>query len=207
MTTTRLTLKTEGDTHIVVTRRFAASREAVYRAHTEASTIQKWLLGPNGWSMPVCVSEARPGGRIRYEWVNEKEHGFCLTGEYVALEPFRRILHVERMHLSEITPAETKPADTTRDNHVETIFEPDGNGTLMTIRIPKRARGYSPQTWSTAWKPATLASTRCFRSCLRRSFNGLDSGMHLMFDVLASNYAHHARNCGRRSSGRQGARP
>jgi uncharacterized protein YndB with AHSA1/START domain len=65
MTTTRLTLKTEGDTHIVVTRWFAASPEAVYRAHTEASTIQKWLLGPDGWSMPVCVSEARPGGRIR----------------------------------------------------------------------------------------------------------------------------------------------
>lgn len=80
--------------------------------------------------MPVCVSEARPGGKIRDEWVNEKGHGLYLTGEYVALEPFRRIVHVERMHLSEITPAETTP-----DNHVETTFEPDGNGTLMTIRM------------------------------------------------------------------------
>jgi Activator of Hsp90 ATPase homolog 1-like protein len=60
----RMILKTEGDTHVVVTRRFAASPEAVYRAHTEPALIQKWLLGPDGWTMPVCVSEPRPGGKI-----------------------------------------------------------------------------------------------------------------------------------------------
>ena len=125
MTTTKMTLKTEGDTHIVVTRRFAAAPEAVYRAHTEPSIIQKWLLGPDGWTMPVCVNEARPGGKIRYEWDDGKGNGFSLTGEYVTLEPFRRIVHVERMHLPNPTP----------DNHVETTFEPDGNGTLMTMRM------------------------------------------------------------------------
>jgi uncharacterized protein YndB with AHSA1/START domain len=45
MTTTKMTLKTEGGKHVVATRRFAASPEAVYRAHTEAPTMQKWLLG------------------------------------------------------------------------------------------------------------------------------------------------------------------
>jgi uncharacterized protein YndB with AHSA1/START domain len=122
---TKMTLKTEGDKHVVVTRRFAASPEAVYRAHTEPSIVQKWLLGPDGWTMPVCLSEARPGGKIRYEWADGKGHGFYLTGEYVALEPFRRIVHVERMHLPDSTP----------DNHVETTFEPDGTGTMMTIRM------------------------------------------------------------------------
>ncbi len=125
MTMTKMTLKTEGDQHVVVTRRFAAPPEAVYRAHTEPSIIQQWLLGPCGWSMPVCVSEARPGGMIRYEWDDGKGHGFYLTGEYVALEPFRRIVHVERMHLPDPTP----------DNHIETTFEADGDGTLMTIRM------------------------------------------------------------------------
>ena len=45
---TKLTIKTEGDQHIVVTRRFAATPEAVFRAHTETKLIQKWLLGPDG---------------------------------------------------------------------------------------------------------------------------------------------------------------
>jgi uncharacterized protein YndB with AHSA1/START domain len=121
----KLTLQTEGDTGIVITRRFAAPPEAVYRAHTDPELIQKWLLGPEGWTMPVCVSEARPGGMIRYEWSNGKGNGFYLTGEYVELEPPRRIVHVERMYLPDPTP----------DNRAETTFEADGEGTLMTIRM------------------------------------------------------------------------
>ena len=121
----KMTLKTEGDRHVVVTRRFVAPPEAVYRAHTEPELLQKWLLGPDGWTMPVCISEARPGGKIRFEWTDGKGGGFYLTGEYLELEPFSRIVHVERMHLPDPTP----------DNRVETTFVPDGNGTLFTLRM------------------------------------------------------------------------
>src|SRR5258708_1927159 len=121
----KMTLKTEGDTHVIVTRRFAAPPEAVYRAHTEPKLIQKWLLGPEGWTMPVCINEAKAGGKFRYEWTNGKGGGFHITGEYLELEPYNRIVHVERMHLPDPTP----------DNHIETRFEADGAGTLMTMRM------------------------------------------------------------------------
>ena len=121
----KMRLKTEGDTHVVVTRHFHATPEMVYRAHTEPELIRKWLLGPEGWTMPVCINEAMPGGRFRYEWTNGEGGGFHITGEYLELEPFRRIVHVERMHLPDATP----------DNHIETRFEADGAGTLMTIRM------------------------------------------------------------------------
>lgn len=121
----KLTLKTEGDTHVVVTRRFAAAPEAVYRAHTEPEIVQKWMLGPEGWTMPVCINEAKPGGKIRYEWSNGKGAGFYLTGEFLELEPYSRIVHVERMHLPDPTP----------DNHIETRFVADGTGTMMTMRM------------------------------------------------------------------------
>ena len=121
----KLTLKTEGDHQIVVTRYFSAPPEAVYRAHTEPSLVQQWMLGPEGWTMPVCISDPRPHGKIRYEWSNGKGGGFYLTGEYVELEPYRRIVHVERMHLPDPTP----------DNHVESIFEAKDNGTVMTMRM------------------------------------------------------------------------
>ena len=101
----KMELETEGDSQIVVTRRFAAPPEAVFRAHTEPLLIQRWLLGPEGWTMPVCISEARPGGKIRYEWANAQGQGFYLTGEYLELEPYSRIVHVERMHLQ--TPRRT----------------------------------------------------------------------------------------------------
>lgn len=121
----RLTLKTEGDRHVVVTRRFAAPPELVYRAHTEPELIRRWLLGPDGWTMPVCENDARPGGKIHYAWSDGKGNGFSLTGEFVELVPFSRIVHVERMHLPDPTP----------DNHVETTFVADGGGTLMTMRM------------------------------------------------------------------------
>ena len=120
-----MTLKTEGETHIVVTRRFDAPPPALYRAHTDPKVIQRWLLGPEGWTMPVCIADAKPGGRFRYEWTNGKGAGFHITGEYLQLVPFSRIVHIERMHLPDPMP----------DSHIETLFEADGAGTLMTMRI------------------------------------------------------------------------
>ena len=121
----KLELKTEADRYVIVTRHFAAPPEAVYKAHIEPALVQKWMLGPAGWTMPVCICEAKPGGKIRYEWSDGKGRGFFLTGEFVALEPYKRLLHVERMFISNATP----------DNHVETRFEPDGSGTLMVMKM------------------------------------------------------------------------
>jgi uncharacterized protein YndB with AHSA1/START domain len=121
----KMTLETEGERYIVVTRRFAASPDEVYRAHTDPELLKQWLLGPDGWTMPVCIVDLRPGGKIRYEWANGEGAGFSLTGEFIELEPPWRIVHVERMHLPDVTP----------DNHVETTFTADGTGTLMTMRM------------------------------------------------------------------------
>ena len=121
----KLTLALENETGVVVTRRFAAKPEAVFRAHTEAELVQQWMLGPEGWSMPVCICDARPGGKMRYEWSNGEGGGFYLTGEFLELEPHHRIVHVERMHLPDPTP----------DNRIETTFKADGTGTLMVMRM------------------------------------------------------------------------
>jgi uncharacterized protein YndB with AHSA1/START domain len=120
-----LVLTTEGETHVVVERRFEASPEAVYRAFADPKLIQQWCLGPEGWTMPVCLNEGKPGGKIRYEWTNGKGAGFFLTGEILELDPPHRIVHVERMHMPDPTP----------DNRIVTTFVADGSGTLMTMRM------------------------------------------------------------------------
>jgi uncharacterized protein YndB with AHSA1/START domain len=121
----KLSLELEGDSVVVIERRFAAPPEAVYRAHTEPALIQQWMLGPEGWTMPVCEIDPRPGGRIRFEWSDGKGGGFYLTGEYIELDPPHRIVHVERMHMPDPTP----------DNRIETTFTADGAGTLMVMRM------------------------------------------------------------------------
>jgi len=126
MKTNKMTLETEGETHVIVTRRFAASPEMVYRAHTEPKLIQQWLLGPEGWVMPVCINEARPGGIFRYEWTKaDGSQGFHITGEILEMEPGHRIVHVERMHMPDALP----------DTRIETRFDAAGEGTLMTMRM------------------------------------------------------------------------
>jgi uncharacterized protein YndB with AHSA1/START domain len=127
---TPLTLKTDGETEIVITRNFAARPELVWRAHTEPALLQRWCLGPDGWTMPVCICEARPGGRLHYEWAKDGR-GFSLSGEFIALTPYARIEHVERMHLPEATP----------DNHVVTEFSSHKGGTrmVMTMTLPDAA--------------------------------------------------------------------
>ena len=121
----KLSVELEGEQSVIVKRRFAAKPELIYRAHTDAKLVQQWLLGPEGWTMPVCIYEARPGGKIRCEWSDGKGGDFYLTGEFVELDPPHRTVHIERMHLPDPTP----------DNRVETTFTQDGTGTLMVMRM------------------------------------------------------------------------
>jgi uncharacterized protein YndB with AHSA1/START domain len=123
--TNPLTLETEGDTHVVVKRRFLAAPEQVFAAHTDPAIIKQWMLGPEGWTMPVCICEAEPGGAIRYEWSDGAGGGFFLTGNFIELDPPRRIVHVERMHLPDPTP----------DNRIETTFTAEGSNTLMLMKM------------------------------------------------------------------------
>ena len=123
-----VTVARTSPTTVTITRRFKASPERVFAAHVEPALIQRWCYGFEGWRMPVCINEARPGGALRWEWANDEGAGFHVTGTYELVEPPRegrvgRIVHVERMHLP----------DPTTDNHVETTFAPDGDGTFLTV--------------------------------------------------------------------------
>ncbi len=57
-----------GDRDLVMTRTFDAPRKLVYDAHTKPELVRQWLLGPPGWSMPVCEMDVRVGGKYRWEW-------------------------------------------------------------------------------------------------------------------------------------------
>ncbi len=109
-------------TTLHVSRFFAAPPARVYAAHTDPALIPKWLLGPDGWSMPECLSDARSGGSFRFVWQNNTTgHSFYATGEYITVEAPHRMLHIERMFLPDQTP----------ENTVETTFTPEGTGTRM----------------------------------------------------------------------------
>jgi uncharacterized protein YndB with AHSA1/START domain len=63
-----LQVKAIGEREIAITRDFAAPRRLVFDAYTKPELVRRWLLGPDGWSMPVCEIDLRVGGAYRYVW-------------------------------------------------------------------------------------------------------------------------------------------
>ena len=62
-----------------MTRAFDAPRALVFDAFTKPELIRRWMLGPDGWSMPVCEVDLRVGGpapdRIAFPTFLERPHG------------------------------------------------------------------------------------------------------------------------------------
>ena len=68
-----LKLTTRGGREIVMTRAFDAPRKLVFDALTKPELVKQWLLGPDGWSMPVCEIDLKVGGKYRYVWRRDKD--------------------------------------------------------------------------------------------------------------------------------------
>lgn len=120
-----LTVERTSATTLVLTRRFKAPPQRVWDAHTKPDLVRRWLAGEDGTTMPVCEIDPREGGRIHYEWREPDGSGFSMTGTFVTVEAPHRTVHLEVMHLPDPTP----------ENRVETRFDPDGDGTLLTMTM------------------------------------------------------------------------
>ena len=57
----------------MITRVFDAPRKLVFDAFTKPELVKQWLLGPDGWSMPVCEIDLKVGGKYRYVWRRDKD--------------------------------------------------------------------------------------------------------------------------------------
>lgn len=81
------------DVQVRVARVIRGTVDQVWRAHTDAALMKQWLLGPDGWSMPVCEIAAAVGESYRYEWQRDDgDERFGFTGELVELEqPYRAV--------------------------------------------------------------------------------------------------------------------
>ena len=89
-------VSTPSETEVLVKRSFDAPVALVWRAYTEADLMRRWMLGPPGWSMPVCEMDLRVGGKYRWRWrsdENGQEFGFY--GEYQEVTPHAKIVHTE----------------------------------------------------------------------------------------------------------------
>lgn len=86
---------TPSDREVVITRAFDASRELVFDAFVRPDLFSRWLLGPPGWTMPVCELDPREGGALRVVWRGADGTEMGLRGIYREVVRPERIVHTE----------------------------------------------------------------------------------------------------------------
>lgn len=113
------------DTQIRTSRVIRGSVDQVWDAHLDPEKVKRWMLGPDGWSMPVAEVGARAGDTYRYEWQNDESgERFGFTGEVLEAQPPHRIVTTEGMIGMEGPPAVN-----------DITMRPVDGGTLVTITI------------------------------------------------------------------------
>ncbi len=112
------------DTQVRVSRVIRGTAEQVWRAHHEAALMKRWLLGPDGWTMPVCEVASKVGDTYRYEWAPvEGEGGFGFKGELLESTAPVRVVTTE--HMIGMEPRTTN----------ELTLTPVDGGTLLSLVI------------------------------------------------------------------------
>jgi len=93
----KLTLEPRGDRELVMTRAFAAPRQAVFDAYTRPELLRRWLGQMPGWSWVTCEVDLRVGGRYRWEWKQEATgYVMGMGGEYREIVAPARIVCTEQ---------------------------------------------------------------------------------------------------------------
>ena len=90
------TFATPSDREVVITRIVDAPRRLVFEAWTNPEHVPQWLLGPEGWTMPVCEIDLRVGGTWHYVWRKDDGAEMAMTGTYREIVPPERIVSTER---------------------------------------------------------------------------------------------------------------
>jgi uncharacterized protein YndB with AHSA1/START domain len=90
-----LKVTTPSDREIVMTRVFDAPRHLVFGALTTPKLVQQWLLGPPGWTMPVCEMDLRVGGAYRFLWRGADGAEMGTRGVFREIAPPERFVATE----------------------------------------------------------------------------------------------------------------
>jgi len=118
-TRARTIFSTPNDRELVITRTFDAPRPLVWAAFTDPKHLPNWQTGPEGFTMPVCEIDLRPGGSWHYVWRNAHGREFGATGTYREVTPQERIVTVTSVNGEE--------------NTATTVFTEDGRRTTVTV--------------------------------------------------------------------------
>lgn len=81
----------DNDRILRITRRFNAPRPLVYRMFTDAAHLARWF-GPEGFTVPECKVEPRPGGRFYADMLSPDGNHHRIDGRFKEVVADRRVV-------------------------------------------------------------------------------------------------------------------
>ena len=90
-----LKVTNRGDRELVMTPVVDAPRRLGFEAWTKPEHLPHWMLGPPGWTMPVCEIDLRPGGAWHFIWRRADGNEMGMRGEYREIAPPERLVSTE----------------------------------------------------------------------------------------------------------------
>ena len=90
-----LKVTTPTDREIVMTRVLDAPRQLVFDAWSNPKHVPRWMLGPEGWTMPICEIDLRPGGEWHFVWRKSDGAEMGMRGLYREIKPPDRLVSTE----------------------------------------------------------------------------------------------------------------
>ena len=91
----RTSFTTPSERELVMTRVVDAPRTLVWEVWTRPEHVPHWLLGPEGWTMPVCEIDLRPGGTWQFVWRRSDGTELEMRGVYREVVPPERLVATE----------------------------------------------------------------------------------------------------------------
>ena len=100
-----------------------APRDAVFRMLTEPAGLARWW-GPQGFTTPEIELDLRPGGAYRFTMQPPAGEAFHLAGEFLEVDPPRRLVFTFRWE---------EPAPDDRETVVALDLEARGRTTRLSL--------------------------------------------------------------------------
>jgi uncharacterized protein YndB with AHSA1/START domain len=88
-------ITTPSDHEILITRNFDLPRTRLFNAWTSPNDVPNWMLGPDGWTMPVCEIDLRPGGKWHFVWRKGDGSEMAMNGVYREIKSPERLVSTE----------------------------------------------------------------------------------------------------------------
>jgi uncharacterized protein YndB with AHSA1/START domain len=84
----------QGETEILITREFNATRHLVYKAYTTPELVRRWWAGRRG-QMTIAEIDLRVGGMWRFVMTSSEGFEVAFHGTYREIVPDERLVHTE----------------------------------------------------------------------------------------------------------------